>query len=257
MATNRSVDRALSVLTHVARSRTPRRFSDLATETGLPKSTLHSLLASLESAGFLDKTAVGYRVGISAFEVGTALPLGSSLRNEVAPILDELASVTGEACHFGMLSGADVVYLDRRDTGEGLRLASRIGQRLPAHATALGKAMLAALPPDEVRRRLPRQLVRVTPRTIVDEAQLMLALQTIRDEGFARESEESTPGVCCIGIAFSTTESILGISVSVPVQRMEVEDLPRFMPLLSDAATKIGRLAAAHEWRLDTAEGYR
>lgn len=256
MATNRSVDRALSVLTHVARSRTPRRFSDLATETGLPKSTLHSLLASLESAGFLDKTAVGYRVGISAFEVGTALPLGSSLRNEVAPILDELASVTGEACHFGTLSGCDVVYLDRRDTGEGLRLASRIGQRLPAHATALGKAMLAELPPEEIGRRLPRPLVRVTPQTIVDEGELLLALQAIREEGFARESEESTPGVCCIGIAFTTTESILGISVSVPVQRMAVDQLPRFVPLLSDAATKIGRLAVAHEWRLEVSEDH-
>lgn len=256
MATNRSVDRALSVLTHVARSRTPRRFADLATETGLPKSTLHSLLASLESAGFLDKTAVGYRVGISAFEVGTALPLGSSLRSEVAPILDELASVTGEACHFGILSGMDVVYLDRRDTGEGLRLASRIGQRLPAHATSLGKAMLAALPPEELRRRLPWQLMAVTAQTIVDHDELMLALETIRQDGFARESEESTPGVCCIGIAFKTSESILGISVSVPVQRMGVDELPRFMPLLSDSASKIGRLAAAHEWRLEAAETY-
>ena len=138
--TNNSVDRALTVLQFVARARRPVKFTELAKATSIPKATLHAQLGSLEEARFLTRTSSGYVVGIAAFEVGTAMPVASSLRLAVAPILDRLASATGEACHFGVLVGTEVVYLDRRDTGEGLRFASRIGQRLPAHATGLGIA---------------------------------------------------------------------------------------------------------------------
>ena len=132
-ATNNSVDRALDLLRIVARSRGPVRFTDLVRISGIPKGTLHSLLASLEAAKFLERTTDGYRVGIGAFEVGTSMPVPASLRDAVAPALDQLSGKVHEACHLGMLAGGDVVYLDRRDTGEGLRFASRIGQRLPAH----------------------------------------------------------------------------------------------------------------------------
>jgi DNA-binding IclR family transcriptional regulator len=246
--TNNSVDRALVVLQFVARVRRPVKFTELVTATSIPKSTLHTLLASLESARFLSRSTAGYEVGIGAFEVGTAMPVASSLRAAVAPILDSLAAATGEACHFGMLVGTEVVYLDRRDTGEGLRFASRIGQRLPAHATGLGKAMLALLPDEELRSRYPERLAAVTSQTLTTRERLFEIVTLVRSAGYAIETEESTPGVCCIGMAVETAEGPLGVSITVPVQRATVDQLPRFQPDLASAITRIGEVARASRW---------
>lgn len=247
-STNNSVDRALDLLTIVARSRGPVRFTDLVKATGIPKGTLHSLLASLEAAQFLERSGDGYRVGIGAFEVGTSMPLPASLREAVAPALDQLAEMTHEACHLGMLAGSDVVYLDRRDTGEGLRFASRIGQRLPAHATGLGKAMLALLPDHEIATRCPEVLPRVTPRTVATRVDLMKLITDIRERGYSLESEESTPGVCCIGTAVMGPDGPLGLSITVPVQRANVDELSRFLPDLNEAVERIHDVATARHW---------
>jgi len=247
-ATNNSVDRALDLLKVVARSRGPVRFTDLVTITGIPKGTLHSLLASLEAAQFLDRSGDGYRIGIGAFEVGTSMPLPASLREGVAPALDQLASKTHEACHLGMLVGSDVVYLDRRDTGEGLRFASRIGQRLPAHATGLGKAMLALLDDEEIAARCPKQLPRVTPRTVATREDLMTLIDEVRTRGYSLESEESTPGVCCIGVAVLGPDGPLGLSITVPVQRAHVNELSRYLPDLHEALERIHDVAVARHW---------
>jgi IclR family acetate operon transcriptional repressor len=246
--TNNSVDRALDLLGIVARSRGPVRFTDLVKISGIPKGTLHTLLASLESAQFLERTADGYRIGIRAFEVGTSMPMPASLRDAVAPALDQLAATTHEACHLGMLAGGDVVYLDRRDTGEGLRFASRIGQRLPAHATGLGKAMLALLPDDEIATRCPEVLPRVTPLTVGTRAQLMDVVTQVRARGYSVESEESTPGVCCIGAAVLGPDGPLGLSITVPVQRASVDQLVRYLPDLTEALDRIQEVASARHW---------
>lgn len=247
-ATNNSVDRALAVLQAVARARRPVKFTELASATSIPKATLHSLLGSLEEAEFLSRTSSGYVVGIAAFEVGTAMPVASSLRSAVAPILDRLASGTGEACHFGMLVGTEVVYLDRRDTGEGLRFASRIGQRLPAHATGLGKAMLARLSDAELQALYPERLPMVMSDALITRARVFEIVAEVRNSGFALESEESTPGVCCIGMAVDTSDGPLGLSITVPTQRADVDDLPRFQPNLAEAITRIGEVAQASRW---------
>ena len=247
-STNNSVDRALDLLRIVARSRGPVRFTDLVKLSGIPKGTLHSLLDSLEGAHFLERSGDGYRIGIGAFEVGTSMPLPASLRDAVAPALDQLADKIHEACHLGMLAGGDVVYLDRRDTGEGLRFASRIGQRLPAHATGLGKAMLALLDDEEIAARCPKVLPRVTPRTVATRAELMDVLALVRERGYSLESEESTPGVCCIGGAVMGPDGPLGLSITVPVQRANVDDLSRYLPDLTEALDRIHEVASARHW---------
>jgi IclR family acetate operon transcriptional repressor len=246
--TNHSVDRALSVLRLVAAAGRPLRFTELVDLTGIPKATLHGLLGSLEKARFLSRTQTGYQVGIAAFEVGTAMPVASSLRDAVAPVLDSLSAETKESCHLGVLVGTDVVYLDRRDTGEGLRFASRVGQRLPAHATALGKAMLASLDDVELAKRYPARLSRVTPRTIATRADLLEILAEVRSRGYAVESEESTPGIRCIGMPVVAPDAILGVSVTVPVQRASEAQLLDFLPVLTVASTRIQEITGARHW---------
>jgi len=248
--TNNSVDRALGLLRLLARERGPVRFADIQTRSGIPKGTLHPLLGSLEAADFVRRSARGYEIGMAAFEVGTAVRAPASLRGVASPLLDELLSL-GEACHFGVLDGGDVVYLDRRDSAqEALRYTARIGSRKPAYATALGKAMLALKTDAEVESLYPGQLRVLTPRTLTSRAELLTALAGIRESKYATESEESTPGVCCIGVAGRIRDISYGLSITVPVARTRAADLAaKFLPVL---AAILGRLDAS----LTTAEWF-
>ena len=233
---SRSVDRALWLLRLIADQQRPVRFAELQERSAIPKGSLHGLLASLEDARFLSRTSDGYVVGIAAFEVGTAMPTASSLRQAAAPHLDRLAEMTREACHFGLFVDGDVVYVDRRDAGEhGLRFTVRIGQRLPAYGTGLGKAMLALLPADHVSALYPARLAPVTDRTIRSRKALLETLQVIRATGHAVEVEESTPGVCCIGMATVVDGEVIGMSVSVPVSRATRDELTAYAPALRAA----------------------
>ena len=217
--------------------------------SGIPKGTLHSLLASLEASDFVRRTTEGYEIGIAAFEVGTAVRAPASLRGAAAPLLDELQPL-GEACHLGMLDGGDVLYLDRRDYAqEALRYTVRIGSRKPAYATALGKAMLACKTDAEIESLYRAELTAVTPRTITSLTELLTVIAGIRSSKYATESEESTPGVCCIGVAGRSGELIYGLSFTVPVVRMQEADLaPRFLTVLSSVLSRLGTSLTMAEW---------
>jgi DNA-binding IclR family transcriptional regulator len=256
MASNRSVDRALALLRQVASAGRPVRFADLLVSTGIPKATLHGLLASLEAAQFLQRTSDGYQVGIGAFEVGTAMPVPTSLRDAAAPWLDQLSEATRESCHFGLLDGGDVVYVDRRDSpGDGLRFTVRVGQRLPAYGTSLGKAMLAELDDDQVTRLYPRDLPPITERTLPTRARLLRELREVRAHGYAVESGESTPGVRCIGLAATTPHGIVGLSVTVPVHRAPADQLTTYLPVLREAIAGVRDGAVAGHWLKPRAAG--
>lgn len=246
--TNHSVDRALSLLRLLAEAGTPLRFSNLQAQSGVPKGTLHSLLASLEAADFVRRTAAGYEIGLGAFEVGTAVRATASLRDAVGPLLDELFAVHGETSHFGMLDAGDVVYLDRRDSQHALRYISRIGTRKPAYATALGKAMLSLLSDREVCEIYPAELPALTAATLSTRDALLALLQSARTAGFATESEESTPGVRCIGVAGRTGGVTYGLSITVPVQRATSDQLHDFLPALQDTITRLHGALTASEW---------
>jgi DNA-binding IclR family transcriptional regulator len=247
--TNNSVDRALGLLRLLASARRPVRFADMQAQTGIPQATLHSLLASLEAADFVRRSAQGYEIGLAAFEVGTAVLVPGSLRDAVSPLFDELLPL-GEACHFGMLDGGDVVYLDSRDySRDELRYTSRIGSRKPAYSTGLGKAMLALKTNKEVESLYPDQLTALTTRTLTSRAELLTVLAGIRESKYATESEESTLGVCCIGVASRIRDIVYGLSITVPVVRAQVTDLaPKFLPVLNSILSRLDSSLAAAEW---------
>jgi DNA-binding IclR family transcriptional regulator len=246
--TNNSVDKALELLRLLARAQQPLRFTDLQLQSGIPRSTLHSLLGSLEAADFVRRSGPGYEISIAAFEIGTAVRAPASLRSAASPLLDELFAEHGESCHFGMFYEGDVVYLDRRDSTHALRYASRVGERKPAYATALGKAMLALDSDDEAEVFYPGGFRRLTPQTITSRSIFLDELTTARRQGYATESEESTPGVCCIGVASRMARVTYGLSITVPVQRARVADLPKFLPSLRRTMARLDGVLAASEW---------
>jgi IclR family acetate operon transcriptional repressor len=143
-----------------------------------------------------------------------------------------------ETVHVGILDGPDVVYVDKLESTRPLSLTSKIGGRNPAHATAVGKALLAWTYPTQasitewVRRDGP--LVRRTSRTIVDAGQLAKELGRVRADGFSKDLEESEPGVRCLAtpIFFGGAAPIAAISVSAPKDRLPTGMMPEVAALL-------------------------
>ncbi|MFV2101047.1 IclR family transcriptional regulator [Micromonospora sp. LOL_024] len=222
----KSAGRTLDLLELLADQPHPWALGDLAHALGIPKSSLHGLLRTLTGRGWVqaDETGTRFRLGLRALRVGAAYLDGDDRVGLLAGVLDELSRRFGEAVHLGRLDGDQVVYLAKRESVHRLRLYSAIGRRLPAHATALGKALLAAHSDQEVDELLSWPPPRLTPHTITDRDALHAALATVRATGYAVDREENTEGIVCVAMAVPlATPAVDAVSVSVPVTRLRPE----------------------------------
>lgn len=201
----------------------PQSLAEIQQALAYPKSSLYALLRTLVGMGWLetDQTGTLYRIGMRALMVGAAYVEGDPVVVAARETLDWLAAETGETIHFARLDGTDVVYLSTRASQHYVRPASRVGRRMPAFATSLGKALLATRPDHELGLYLPEKLEPITSHTITDEAVLREELQTARTRGWAVDIEENTEGLRCVGVAlrigFPARDAV---SCSVPNQRM-------------------------------------
>lgn len=218
----KSADRTLEILEVLAD--TPHRpgLSELAHQLGIPKSSLHAILHTMAVRGWVETTGDGTRfgIGLRALRAGLAYLEGDDTVTLVAPLLDDLAHEFGETVHLGRLDRADVVYLAKRDSIHPLRLFSAVGRRLPAHATALGKALLARRTPAQADQLVGPTPRRLTANTIVNRTALRADLAATRQRGYAVDHEENSEGVVCFGIALPLATDD-AISVSVPVTRID------------------------------------
>jgi DNA-binding IclR family transcriptional regulator len=223
----KSADRVLDVLEALAAGPDRPALGELARRLGIPKSSLHGVLRTMLARGWVRTDATGTRfgLGLRALRVGAAYIDTDDAVALLAPVLDDLATTFGETVHLGRLDGTDIVYLAKRESVHPLRLFSAIGRRLPAHATALGKALLAQHGDDEVTRLLPSPLARLTGRTLTDLAALLADLAATRSAGFAVDREENSEGIVCVAVPVrpaghpAGTACVDAISVSVPVAR--------------------------------------
>lgn len=137
--------------------------------------------------------------------------------------MEALARVTGEIVHLSILDKSDIVYLEKKGGGQTLTVATKVGGRNPAHASAMGKVLLSGLSPEEFGQILPvASLTRLTPRTISEKGELIKELERVRDHGFAVDDEESFPGIRCVAAPIRAEDgrTVAAISVTVPKQRM-------------------------------------
>jgi DNA-binding IclR family transcriptional regulator len=172
---------------------------ELSRRTGLPKSTVHRIVAELVTLRVLERQASGdgYRLGMWLFERGELVPEHRSLSGAALPVMEDLREATRQRIHLAVLDGVDVVYVEILGTG-GLEVVSRTGGRLPAHATGVGKAILAYSPAATVQARIDAGLPRLTPRTISTSGGLVRELRKIRSVGMALDLEEAQLGVSCV-----------------------------------------------------------
>jgi len=217
--------------------------SELARRTGLAKSTVHRLAGELADLGLLERRADAFALGLRLFELGELVSSPRDLRTSALPHMADLRAATRQTVHLAVLDGAEVVYLEILRSADAPPLPSRVGGRLPAHATGVGKAILAASPPevvDAVLRSGPRRLAE---RTITAPGLLHRELVAIRANGIAYDHEESHAGlVCAASAVFGPGNTVLGaLSVSGWAGRLNIR---RMAPAVRTAALALSRSLA-------------
>ena len=242
----KSAARTVEILEFLAaRQNRPVRLRELSEALGVPRSSLHALLRTLAKHGWVrsDTTGTLYGIGIRALLAGTSYLDTDPYLPQVTPFLVELREQLDETFHFGRLDGTDVVYLATRESSQYLRPYSRVGRRLPAYSTSLGKAVLAALPQEEVADHVPDELAPLTPNTLVDRAALTTELEATRRRGYAVDNEENTLGLRCIAVALDYDEPVSdAISASIPIARLTPEREAEVIAALRQAADRIVRV---------------
>ncbi|MFF0546432.1 IclR family transcriptional regulator [Nocardia thailandica] len=176
-----------------------RTLLDVAERTGLPRSSAHRIIDQMIRLRWLAHAPGGYRLGTRALELGGLAIEHNEIRDALGPLLHELCGRTGMIAHLAVLDGPRVLLIDKAVGRGGDSLPTRLGGRMPAHCTAVGKALLAALPPSVVELALPDRLPRFTDRTIDRRADLHRELDRVRcHRGVAVDREESLDGVVCV-----------------------------------------------------------
>ncbi len=242
---------AVEVLEFLAsRQNKPARLREIGDALGIPKSSLYALLRTLTERGWVrrDETGTLYGVGIRALMAGTNYLDSDARLRFVQPWLDALSTQLDETLHFGRLDGDDIVYLATRESTQYLRAINRVGRRLPATTTSLGKAILAHRSDDELRETLPDPLPGLTPASITDRDALLRDLALARERGYAVDREENTAGLMCFGFAVHHgTASVDALSCSVPLARMTPERESEIVAAMSAAVASIERTAPADD----------
>lgn len=249
----KSADRTLSVLEYLAISGGGCTLSRIAADLEMPKSSLLGLLRTLHAHRWVstDQTGRLFSLGVRALLVGASYVATDDVVQLAGDELDALSDELRETIHLGRINGDQVVYLAKRDAEHPLRLMSGVGVRLPAHATALGKALLAERTPADVCSILPKHPVLMTADTITGKAELLRELETVRTSGHAVDRGESTAGVWCFAVTIGpSTPSDYAISCSVPLARLDEEVTARVLDALQrtrDVLATHSRLAQVIE----------
>lgn len=178
------------------------------------------------------------------FELGQQVPQQRDLREAAAPFLADLFEATHETVHLAVPDGVEVVYVQKIDGRRGPPTPSRVGGRMPAYCTGVGKALLAHAPPERLAEVVAAGLAPRTRRTVTMPGRLAADLAAVRERGVATEFEESAPGICCVAapVLGADGHAIAAVSITGWVTRL---DPARLGPAVRTAALGISRAARA------------
>jgi DNA-binding IclR family transcriptional regulator len=196
-------------------------FAELQRRTGLPKATLHRIAGDLVAARLLTRIDGDYHLGSYLFDLGMRASVERTLLEVATPFLEDLYERTHETVHLGLREGSEVVYVAKFGGHQQVRSPSRLGGRMPVHATAIGKALLAWAPEADRVSVLSGPMARRTPRTITAPGRLRQQLDRVRQEGVSYEFEEGALGLVCVAapVLDSHDRPVAAISVAGAVSR--------------------------------------
>lgn len=216
--------------------------SELGRRSGLPSATAHRLATELVALGGLERSGNRYVVGRRVWDLGLLVPVQAELRQVAAPFLQDLYAATQATVHLAERDGREALYLDRLSGRTTVPVVSRVGGRLPLHATGVGKVLLAHAPED-VQRAVLADLARITPATVTRPGLLRAQLERARREGYAQTVDEMSAGACSVAVPVRRGgEVIAALGLVVPDLRRH---RPRLVAALQVAAAGIGRSLSA------------
>lgn len=222
----------------------PARLRELADDLDAPRSSVHALLRTLTASGWVRTDATGtlYTLGLRALLVGAAFLEADPYVRAARPVLADLRDDLGETIHLARLDGDRMVYLITQESGRSARRISRVGRWLPAHATSLGKAVLA------MRGDAPSgPLEALTDTTLTDPDALAADLAVTRERGYSIDDEENTRGTHCVGMALAYTSPVTdAISCSMPLDRYTPQREAEIIAALQRARITIEESAPLH-----------
>jgi IclR family transcriptional regulator, acetate operon repressor len=247
----RSVLTALRILEEVSR-RQPVGVSELARELELPKTSVQRSLQTLATAGWvrtLGTETTRWGLTTKSLTVGLAGSRETSLRELAVAEMGHIRDETGETVHLAVPEQHELVIIARLDGTHSLRTFLPLGARAPMHATASGRAMLAAMPDGDVETVLDRGLSRYTKRTVVDRDRVWREVRLARKRGYATNSGEWRTDIAAIGTSIGSMAGrpLAAFAISMPLSRFQKVDRTRIAELAIDSATRVSRALREHD----------
>jgi IclR family acetate operon transcriptional repressor len=241
-----ALDRGLQILNALAKEGA-ETLTELSLTLGLPASTLHRLLTTLQGHGFVEFQEEDQRwtIGVEAFRVGGTFLQRTKVVEVGRMVMRRLHEETQETVNIAIPDQGDVVFVGQMETHQPLRAFFRLGTRGYMHASGIGKALLAEMPREEVEKLLARKgLPALTPRSITQPEKLFSELERVHKRGWALDDEERMEGMRCVSSAIYNEfgEAVAGISVSGPSVRLGDNAVAEIAPKVRAAAAQITEL---------------
>ncbi len=250
LSPNRTLNRFCTIINCFSEENPVLSLTDIANQIGLPMSTTHRFLKSMESQGLLLHSNGGkyYQLGYQLIRWGNIALASVDLRRIALPILQHLANKTGETAVLSVPDGTNAIWVAMIESRHNVRLASKVGQRLDLHAGASSKVLWAFLPQDELFRLLDEiELIPKMPNTITNKEAMCSELMAIRERGFATSFEETDEGAMGVAAPVFDHKSALiaGIGVVAPISRISKENVSRVVQPVLEAGQELSRCLGA------------
>lgn len=244
--TIQSVDRALKILDILSTRKEGYGVTELSVKLPLNKTSVYRMLSTLVQHGLVeqDPETERYKMGYKVLEWSSRLLDSLDLRTEAKPYLRELEQLTNEVIHLVIYDRGEVVYIEKLEGNETLRMHSKVGNRAPMHCTGVGKVILAHLPVAEAAQIIERyNLAAHTRYTITDKDTLYEHLQIVRAQGYALDLQENELGINCIAapIFDHSGKVVSALSISGPAMRMTDERIETLKETVIETGKKISR----------------
>lgn len=239
-----SVVRALAILDLFNEQTTELKITEISEKMQLHKSTVHSLLKTLQEAHYIEQNPDNgkYRLGMKLVERGNLVISTFDIRKMAKKYLTSLSDETGQTSHLGILDGDAGVYIDKQEGEKALIRYSRIGKRIPLHSTAIGKILLAYQTDENVAQLLDGyRFDPLTEKTITKQQDLLKELNEVKKQEYAIDNQENEQGVRCIAVPIKNLENevLAALSISTLVSNVDDEKLQQYVDLLKKIGTKL------------------
>ena len=245
-----SIVRAFNIIETIAEHNNSMTITELSQKVTLHKSTVHRLLNTLIQLGYVKQNAQTsqYELTLKCFEIGVSIVKQNDLISVARPYLEALRDLSGEVVHLVIPDDKEIIYIDKVESTQTLRMHSFVGKRAPLYCTAVGKAILADQPSQAIENYWQSiDPIKYTPNTIVTLDAFFDELSQIKIEGISFDNEEQESGIRCIAVSLKnySGETIGALSISGPLGRMTDDKMalikPELLKIKLQISKQIGR----------------